>query len=47
MQLGRFYEYLSRLDPPAREILESFKRLFDPQAVMNPGVLGLSRGREA
>jgi len=46
LQLGRFYDYRSRLDLPAREILESFKRLFDPQAVMNPGVLGLSMGNE-
>jgi D-lactate dehydrogenase (cytochrome) len=41
LQIGRFYDYRSRLDPAAGQVLETFKRALDPDGVMNPGVLGI------
>lgn len=40
-QIGRYYQYQPALDPGARQLLQGFKRLVDPQGIMNPGVLGL------
>lgn len=40
-QIGRAYPYQSRLSPPAKSLLTAIKRELDPQALMNPGALGL------
>jgi FAD/FMN-containing dehydrogenase len=41
LQVGRYYSYASRLQPPARELLQSIKRQLDPAGISNPGALGL------
>ena len=41
-QLGRFYPYLSRLEPGAQALATRIKDALDPGRRMNPGVLGFS-----
>lgn len=40
-QIGRTYPYLENFDVPAQQLLRGLKARFDPQRLMNPGVLGL------
>ncbi|MCS6946235.1 MAG: hypothetical protein NZM12_01320, partial [Steroidobacteraceae bacterium] len=42
-QIGKFYPYQQALDPSAAQLLESVKRVVDPQGRMNPGSLGLAQ----
>jgi FAD/FMN-containing dehydrogenase len=44
-QLGRFYPYAERLQPGTRALVERLKAAADPDAVLNPGALGLGRSR--
>ena len=46
LQIGRYYPYAERLDPTRRRLLQTLKTAFDPDGLMNPGVLlppGVSR----
>ena len=40
-QIGRFYNFENQLSTAARSSLELVKSVFDPNYIMNPGVLGL------
>ena len=40
-QMGRFYPYLPGLSPGTQSLVQRIKTALDPQAAMNPGVLGL------
>jgi D-lactate dehydrogenase (cytochrome) len=40
-QLGRYYNYVDRLDPGSRDLVSRIKSALDPEGRMNPGVLGL------
>ncbi len=44
MQVGRAYPYRSRIVPGADAFLAQLKRDFDPDGILNPGVLGLRTG---
>jgi FAD/FMN-containing dehydrogenase len=41
MQIGRYYDHTTTLDPAARTALRAIKRSFDPARALNPGCLGL------
>ena len=41
-QLGRFYPYLSLLEPGAAALATRIKDALDPNRRMNPGVLGFT-----
>jgi FAD/FMN-containing dehydrogenase len=43
LQVGKDYPYLVSRRPETRSLVESLKRLLDPQNLMNPGALGLPR----
>ena len=40
-QIGRAYNYLPRLAPPTRALVQALKAQLDPRGLMNPGCLGL------
>ena len=40
-QIGRAYDYLQRLRPPPRALVQALKAQLDPRGLMNPGSLGL------
>ena len=42
LQLGRYYEYATVLEPGALRALMALKQALDPQARLNPGSLGLA-----
>lgn len=42
-QIGKTYPYLSAMQPSTRVFVEQLKLALDPDAMMNPGVLGLGR----
>jgi D-lactate dehydrogenase (cytochrome) len=41
IQLARYYEYRSMLEPESFALVEGVKRLVDPDGLLNPGSLGL------
>lgn len=41
LQIGRYYDHATALDPAARDTLVALKRMLDPDQRLNPGVLGL------
>jgi FAD/FMN-containing dehydrogenase len=42
LQIGRHYRYIDDLPAGSKAMLRTLKRLFDPEGIINPGVLGLS-----
>jgi FAD/FMN-containing dehydrogenase len=40
-QIGRTYRYSENMDPAAVSLVQSIKRILDPDELMNPGSLGL------
>ncbi|TQV86193.1 FAD-binding protein [Exilibacterium tricleocarpae] len=47
VQLGRSYEYLSRLNPVTRRLIRQLKRGVDPGNTLAPGILGLTTKEDA
>jgi len=43
LQIGKVYPYLRERDENAVAILKDIKRRMDPEGLLNPGALGLSR----
>ena len=44
LQIGKWYEFASQIEPSALATLTSVKRALDPDGLINPGSLGLDQG---